>query len=94
MSEKNILKILSRSHAIEILKSLNERPMRFVDLKEACKSNRTRSARLKELEDKGLIKTVPKLIKGRAYTFYEITPLGKEALILCQKILKLESKIT
>jgi DNA-binding HxlR family transcriptional regulator len=91
MNEKNILKVLGQSHALEILSSLNEKPMRFIDLKEVCKSNRTRSARLKELEKKGLIKTVPKMIRRRAYTFYEITPSGKQALELCKSLLQLES---
>lgn len=92
MSEKNILKILSQSHAINILRSLNEKPMRFVDLEETCKSNRTRSARLKELEEKKLVKTVPKMIGRRAYTFYEITPLGKKALELCELLINLKIK--
>jgi DNA-binding HxlR family transcriptional regulator len=92
MNEKNILKILGQSHAIEILTSLNEKPMRFIDLKEVCESNRTRSARLKELEEMGLIKPVPKMIRRRAYTFYEITPLGKQALELCKSLLQLEAK--
>lgn len=65
--------------------------MRFVDLKEVCRSNRTRSARLRELEDKGLIQAVPKMIGKRAYTFYQITPLGKEALKLGEKLIILES---
>lgn len=92
MGEKNILKVLGQSHALEILSSLNEKPMRFIDLKEVCESNRTRSARLKELEKKKMVKTVPKMIGRRAYTFYEITPTGKQALELCKLLLHLESK--
>jgi DNA-binding PadR family transcriptional regulator len=65
--------------------------MRFVDLKEICSSSRTRAARLKELQDKGLIKVVPKILGKRAYTFYEITPRGKEALKLGEKLILLES---
>jgi DNA-binding HxlR family transcriptional regulator len=91
MRKRNILQILGQSHALEILKALDEKSMRFVDLENVCKSNRTRSARLKELEEKGLIKTTPKIMEHRAYTFYEITPLGKEVLALCEKLLKLES---
>jgi DNA-binding HxlR family transcriptional regulator len=90
--KKDILHVLGKSHAIEILRSLSEEPKRFLDLKDVCSSNRTRSARLKELEEKGLIKTVPKMIGRRAYTFYEITASGKEALKLCDKLLELEAK--
>jgi len=66
--------------------------MRFLDLKEICNSNRTRSARLKELEEARLIKAVPKMVGRRAYTFYEITTLGKEALKLGEKLISLKSK--
>lgn len=92
MKEKNILEILSQSHAMEILRSLNEKPMRFLDLKDVCRSNRTRSVRLKELENKGLVKAVPEMIGRRAYTFYEITPIGKKALNLGEKLIQLRSK--
>ncbi len=92
MGKKNILKILGQSHAIEILSSLNEKPMRFIDLKEACESNRTRSARLKELEKKKLVRTVPKMMGRRAYTFYEITAKGREVLNLSRKILQLDER--
>jgi len=66
--------------------------MRFLDLKEICNSNRTRSARLKELEEARLIKAVPKMVGRRAYTFYEITTLGKETLKLGEKLISLKSK--
>jgi DNA-binding HxlR family transcriptional regulator len=91
MKEKNLLQILGQSHSMEILKSLSKRQMRFVDLKEICSSNRTRAARLKELQDKGLIKVVPKILGKRAYTFYEITSRGKEALKLSEKLIFLET---
>ena len=93
MEDENLLQILSKSHALKILQSLNKRPMRFIDLEVACKSNRTRSARLKELQEKGLVKTIPKMIGRRAYTFYKITSQGKVALELCQKLLQLEKQI-
>ena len=91
MKEKNVLQVLGKSHALDILRSLNERAMRFVDLRDICKSNRTRSARLKELMNEDLIWAVPKMIGNRAYTFYEITSLGKEALSLGQKLVRLKS---
>jgi DNA-binding HxlR family transcriptional regulator len=88
---KRILKVLGKSHALEILESLSEKPMRFVDLKEVCKSNRTRTVRLKELKEEGLIRALPKLSKDRAYTFYEITLKGKRTLKLVEKIVNLSS---
>jgi len=92
MKKKSIIQILARSYAIEILRLLKEKPLRFVDLKELCRSNRTASARLKELEEKKLIKPVPRLIEKRAYTFYEITPLGESVLKLCEKLFEFDQK--
>jgi len=92
MKGKSTLQILSQSHAMEILNSLSTKPMRFLDLKDVCRSNRTRSVRLKELEEKGLAKAVPKMIGRRAYTFYEITSIGKEALDLGERLIQLQSK--
>jgi len=92
MKKKDTLQILAQSHAMKILSSLNREKMRFIDLKAVCLSNRTRSARLKELEEVGLIKAVPEMINKRAYTFYEITPEGKEALELAEKIIALGLK--
>lgn len=92
MREKSVLQVLAQSHALDILRSLNKKPMRFVDLKDACNSNRTRSARLKGLQEKSLIIVVPKMIERRAYTFYRITPLGKEALNLAEKLIQLKDR--
>jgi DNA-binding HxlR family transcriptional regulator len=92
MKERNTLKILAQSHAIDILSSLNKEKMRFIDLKAVCLSNRTRSARLKELEEADLIKAVPGMVHKRAYTFYEITPIGKEALKLAEKLITLRQQ--
>jgi DNA-binding HxlR family transcriptional regulator len=94
LKKKSVLQVLSRSHALEILRSLKKKPMRFLDLEDICKSNRTRSVRLKELEEKGLVRAVPKMIERRAYTFYEITDLGKEALDLAEKLRQLVNEET
>jgi len=93
MRRENIIQILGKSHAVEVLRALKEGPKRFLDLKEVCNSNRTRSARLRELESKGLVKTIAKIVGRRAYTFYELTPIGREALELCEKLLRLERNI-
>lgn len=92
MKSKNMLAILGRSYAIEILNGLSKSPLRFIDIGTICKSKRTRYARLKELEEKGLIKAVPKLMGHRSYTFYEITDMGIEALKLGNNLLSLEKR--
>lgn len=93
MEKEDMLRILGKSHALKILQSLSDKEMRFLDLKNICNSNRTRSARLKELEAAGLVITIPKMIGKRAYTFYKITPLGKEVLKLAEKLITLREKV-
>jgi DNA-binding HxlR family transcriptional regulator len=88
MSSQDLLHILGQSYTLAILETLSKEPKRFVELGACCRSNRTRSARLKELEKQKLVRTVPKMIGRRAYTFYEITPLGKRALELCRAFLQ------
>jgi DNA-binding HxlR family transcriptional regulator len=66
--------------------------MKFVDLGLVCESGRTRSARLRELETAGLLGPTPKMVGRRAYTFYEITPLGDEVLMICEKLIQLVEK--
>lgn len=92
MKERNILNVLSRAYAMEILDELTRKPLRFIEIENICKSKRTRYERLKELEEKNLIKAVPKLMGRRSYTFYEITELGTRALNLGKKLLSLEIK--
>jgi DNA-binding HxlR family transcriptional regulator len=89
---KEVLRILGKSHALEILQSLSKEPMRFVDLKNVCKSSRTRAIRLRELKGQGLVKAVAKMSKERAYTFYEITPLGINALELAKRMIHLTNR--
>ena len=87
-----MLRILSKSHGVKILDSLNEEPQRFVDLEEICNSSRTRTMRLKEFKSEGLVEAIPKMSCGRAYTFYTLTPTGKRALELAKMIFNLPKR--
>lgn len=89
MRHKNIIKVLSGSHAMEILKELNKSSSRFVDMESFCPSKRTRYVRLKELEEIGLIRPVPKMIAHKSYTYYEVTDKGLKALKIGEKLLSI-----
>jgi len=90
----SILKTLGKSHVIEMLEELKRAPLRFTDMERICRSKRTRSVRLRELEHRNLIKAVPKLVGHKSYSFYEITPIGAGALELGFKLLALEKSAT
>lgn len=94
MKKESILRVLSNSCALDILEELSKSPLRFVDMERICRSKRTRYVRLKELEHKGLVKAVARLVAHRAYTFYEMTNKGTKALEIVRKILSMESDAT
>ena len=89
MREKNILKVLASSHAIEILEELKRSPLRFSDLDHVCPSRKTRYLRLRDLEKQGLIIVVPKLEGRRSYTYYETTRKGSRAVELVKRLLSI-----
>jgi len=84
-----IVKLLARAFAIEILQALNEAPLRFVDLKDYCPNERTRTLRLKELRKKGFITTTVIEIENHSYIHYQITEKGRRALQLLNELEKL-----
>lgn len=89
-TKKNVvLRILSSSHAIEIIRELSKSPLRFVDLEHVCRSRKTRYIRLRELEQENLVRAVPKLQGHRSYSYYEMTDKGIHALELAEKLLSL-----
>ena len=76
---KKILKILSHSGAIEILKALSKKAMRFYEItNETGLRDGTTGRRLKELQNAGLIHHSPNCL-------YWITEKGKKVLELIEE---------
>jgi DNA-binding HxlR family transcriptional regulator len=94
MKEKNMLRILASSHALEILEELNKSPLRFTDMDHVCPSRKTRYIRLRELEQQTLIKTTPRLLARRSYTYYETTKKGYRSLELAKKLLSINQNLS
>jgi DNA-binding HxlR family transcriptional regulator len=78
--EKNGLNLLGKRRAIEMLLAMAESPKRFSELTVACQNPATRSVRLKELEEMGLIEPTVKKNNGRNHIHYILTPKGKRAV--------------
>ena len=89
MEKYRIVKLLSKSFAVEILQALGSEPLRFVDLKKYCPNDRTRSLRLKELKKHGFIIIIVKEIENHGFIHYEITNKGRKALVLIKQLEKL-----
>ena len=89
MEKYGKVKLLAKAFAIEILNALNEKPLRFADLKDYCPNDRTRAIRLKELRKLGFVVTVIKEIENHSFICYQITNKGRKALQLIEQIEKL-----
>jgi len=80
------IKLLAKAFAIDILDALNEEPLRFVDLRQHCPNERTRTLRLKELRKMGLIIVTVKEIENHSFIHYQITEKGRKALGLIKQL--------
>ncbi|MCD6431561.1 helix-turn-helix transcriptional regulator [Candidatus Bathyarchaeota archaeon] len=78
--------IFGKSFVIEILEAVSEKPRRFVDLKEHCPNDKTRTDRLRSLKKNGLLKSIIIEVKGQSFIHYAITEKGEKALNLLQQL--------
>jgi DNA-binding HxlR family transcriptional regulator len=78
--------VLGKQFSIEILEALNGKPHRFSDLKAQCPNDRTRTRRLRELRENGLIKTIIIQVEDRNFIHYILTEKGKRALELVKQL--------
>jgi DNA-binding HxlR family transcriptional regulator len=80
----DVLRVLSKKGAREVLGQLNGSPKRFSQLAAAIKSKRTLANRLRELEEAGLISR--EITDDRPPSaIYQLTTKGKKILNLATK---------
>lgn len=79
-SKRNLFYTIAQTYALDIMEAVNKRPLRFTDLEPACPNEKTRSQRLKELEDASLITTGSLKIGRRYFVHYTLTSRGRQAL--------------
>ena len=80
-----ILRILTQAYVVEILEALKT-PKRFIELTKICKNERTLTLRLKMLQEKGFITTIPVKDRGKFFNSYVLTDEGKKVLEFAKKI--------
>ncbi len=80
------INLLGKLFVMEILEAVNESPKRYMDLKDHCPNDRTRSTRLKELKKHGLIEAVIVEIEEQSIIHYAITEKGEAVLRLLQQL--------
>jgi len=76
-------------YVLNILGTLLEGSKRFADLADACQNEKTRTAKLRRLEEAGLIETVSSKIGKRFFVHYKLTEKGKEML---QELMRMEDR--
>ena len=76
----NIIMVIGKVYALDILEALFNGPKRFSDLNKACPIEKTRSQRLKELKAIELIEAIVMEKGKRNFVHYKITEMGESAL--------------
>ena len=72
--------VIGKVYSLDILETLLNSPKRFSDLSKACPIEKTRSQRLKQLKEEGLV-DVAVMEKGRRnFIHYKLTEKGEAAV--------------
>jgi len=90
MSERKkwtLISLLGERYVLDILDVLFEGARRFVNLAEACPNEKTRTAKLRKLEEARLIETVSSKMGKRFFVHYKLTEKGKSVV---QEIMRIE----
>lgn len=92
MSERKkwaLIQLLGEKYVLNILDTLPEGSKRFADLADACPNEKTRTAKLRRLEEAGLIETVSSKIGKRFFVHYKLTEKGNRLL---QELRRIEER--
>lgn len=86
--QRSIIQLLGKQYILEIMESLSEQSKRFVDLSDACKNEKTRTIRLRDLEKANLVETLSVKIGKRSFIHYRLTDKG---VLVLKEIAKINS---
>ena len=84
-----LIPLLGERYVLNILEALLEGPKRFADLADACPNEKTRTAKLRSLEEAGLIGTVSSKMGKRFFVHYKLTEKGNGML---QELMRMEDR--
>ncbi len=76
----NIIMVIGKVYSLDILEALFNGPKRFSDLSKACPIEKTRSQRLKQLKEEGLVDVVVMERKKRNFIHYKLTEKGEATI--------------
>jgi len=84
-----LIQLLGERYVLNILGALLEGPKRFADLADACPNEKTRTAKLRRLEEARLIEAVSSKIGKRFFVHYKLTEKGNGML---QELMRMEDR--
>jgi len=84
-----LIQLLGERYVLKILDALLEGSKRFADLADACPNEKTRTAKLRRLEEAGLIEAVSSKIGKRFFVHYKLTEKGSGML---QELMRMEDR--
>jgi len=84
-----VIPLLGERYILNILDALLEGSKRFADLADACPNEKTRTAKLRRLEEAGLIETVSSKMGKRFFVHYKLTEKGNGML---QELIRIEER--
>jgi len=84
-----LIQLLGERYVLNILDALLESPKRFADLGDACPNEKTRTAKLRSLEEAGLVETVSSKMGKRFFIHYKLTEKGNGIL---QELVRIEDR--
>ena len=81
--------MLGEKYVLNILGALLEGSKRFADLSDACPNEKTRTAKLRRLEEARLIEAVSSKIGKRSFVHYKLTEQGSHLL---EELMRIEDR--
>lgn len=77
---KSVIQLLGEPYVVDILQSLYESPKRFKDLESACRVEKTRTEKLRKLEESNLVSTKSDKDGKKSVIKYCLTKKGIESI--------------
>jgi len=86
-SKEQDLYFLGRKGTMKALKALSGGRKRFTDIYQSFENSATLTRRLRELEERGLVRRIPLIAPGEsAVIYYELTDKGRNILEIFERL--------
>ncbi|HVA83220.1 MAG TPA: winged helix-turn-helix transcriptional regulator [Candidatus Aquilonibacter sp.] len=82
----DVLNVILEKYSIQILRLLDGKPMRFMEIQEHIKNARTLTLKLTKLQKSGLVEAAPIKVEGKYVNSYKISKRGHEIVKTLKKI--------